>query len=138
MLRGRYEVTVGGHYITLPHELRSEIYELLECRKIFLHLRPIEQGAYQVTLHSRMPKKIKSSCVLRRVDAQGRINLPAQLCNMLREEGSTTVNLVGLLDRFEIWIPWRLDEVDRRDEEAFPDAQAIYDATFGMSVEKDE
>lgn len=138
MLRGRYEVTVNGHYITLPHELRSEIYELLECREIFLLLRPIEQGAYQVTLHSRMPKKIKSSRVLRRIDAQGRINLPVELCNMLREEGSATVKLVGLLDRFEIWIPWRLAEVDRRDEEAFPDAQAVYDATIGMLGEKGE
>lgn len=128
MLRGRFEVISDGKRITLPDIFRSQISDTWGEQGVLLLLCPIDNGAYEGILYTTMPKRIKSSCMIRRIDARGRIVLPKPLINLLQEEGSWTVKLVGLLDRFEIWIPWRLDEVERKFEEEFPGEMAKFDA----------
>jgi len=128
MLRGRFEVTTEGERITLPDILSSQIHDVWGYQGVLLLFCPIDNGAYEVTLHTTMPKRINSSCVIRQIDARGRIVLPKSLTNRSQEESSGTVVLVGLLDRFQIWIPWRLAEAERKYEEEFPGEMAKFDA----------
>lgn len=128
MLRGRFDVTKKGKRITLPDIFLSQIRDTWGEQGVLLLLCPIDNGAYEAILYTTMPKRIKSSCMIRQIDARGRIVLPKPLINLLQEEGSATVRLVGLLVRFEIWIPWRLDEAERKYEEEFPGEMAKFDA----------
>lgn len=120
MLRGWHELRTDGPRITLPYDFRSSIHALCAGQKAVLCLRPIENGAYQLTFHVSVPEEIEPSCVIRHMDNRGRIRLPKPLCNLLREEDSRTVMLAGELDRFSIWIPARLEESQRQFEEEFP------------------
>ncbi len=130
MLRGKFEVISDGKRITLPDIFRSQIRDTWGEHGVFLLLCPIDNVAYEAIPYSTMPKRIKSSCMIRQIDARGRIVLPKPLINLLQEEGSWTVKLVGLLDRFAIWIPWRLDEAERKYEEEFPEEIALFDAVI--------
>lgn len=128
LLRGRYEVGVDGHRITLPYDFRSAIHELCDGQEALLRFCPIENAAYKVTLHTTLPEEIEFPGVIRRIDARGRISLPRSLVNLLRGECTRTVALVGLLDAFEIWRPERFDEVERQFEEDFPAELAAFNA----------
>lgn len=120
ILRGWHEFCSDGPRITLPYDFRSTIHALCAGQKAVLCLRPIENGAYEVTAHVSVPEDIEPSCVIRHMDNRRRMRLPKSLCNLLREENIRTVTLAGELDRFSIWIPARLDELQRQFDEEFP------------------
>lgn len=130
MLRGRYEVTTELDHVTLPEEICSQIHSTWGSDGVYLLFCPIDNGAYRVIVLTTMPKKIKSSLTISQIDTRGRIPLPEPLINRLKEIGSDSVILIGLLDRFEIWIPWELEEFEKKYEEEFPEEVAKFNAIF--------
>jgi len=130
MLRGWHELRTDGPRITLPYDFRSSIHALCAGQKAVLCLRPIENGAYQLTFQVSVPEDIEPSCVIRHLDNRGRIRLPKSLCTLLREEDSRTVMLAGELDSISIWIPARLEELQRQFDEEIPVEGAEFVGVF--------
>ena len=119
-LRGWYDVRNDGNRITLPYEYRSAIATICDGQKALLRFCPIDYGANEVTLHVSLPEETESPCVIRYMDARGRIRLPTPLSSLLREEAAKTVKLVPMPGHFEIFSPVRLEECQSQLEEDYP------------------
>ena len=80
---------------------------------------PNDYGGFCVVPIAQAKAENVSKGEVRRLDAKGRIRLPAAMVKLLKEENTQVVMLVGLLDHFELWSPAAWEERVRQESEDF-------------------